>query len=213
MSKTKSKAEEAKAKFKPGTTAARFLELAQPDEDGFSRMVELEELKANGLGFGNGSGWCRPESLLARTYNVRRKKQNPDNPNSKNLGIKLEGFYTKQENTGQIRADIKREIKKRRCVVLGTSKPEVDHKDGRKEVARLSNPEKQKITDFQPLSPAANKAKRSACRKCKETNQRFDATSLGYPIAQWKGNGKFYTCVGCFWHDPVVFRKALQKKK
>ena len=55
-----------------------------------------------------------------------------------------------------IRADIKREISSRRCVVLGTSKPEVDHKNGMKNEGRVMRNEDQQLSDFQPLSKAAN---------------------------------------------------------
>lgn len=55
---------------------------------------------------------------------------------------------------------------------------EVDHKDGRKDDWRVSNPDTQSFTDFQPLCKAANDVKRQICKECKLTNQRWDALIL-----------------------------------
>jgi len=74
---------------------------------------------------------------------------------------------------------------------LGTSKPECDHKDGRRDDPRLNDPKLVTIDDFQPLSKAANNAKKQHCKECRSTNKRFDAKRLGYSISQWAGNGKY----------------------
>ena len=74
----------------------------------------------------------------------------------------------------------------------------------------------QKLEDFQPLSKAANDAKRQFCKECRRTNKRFDAKKLGYPISFYAGNenhmGNEEGCIGCFWYDPLEFRKHLIKK-
>ena len=70
------------------TKAERFLKLALPDEyTGISRIVEITELKRNGLGFGNGGSWCRDESRLAQTYIVERIKEK-----GRIVGVKLNGL-------------------------------------------------------------------------------------------------------------------------
>ena len=62
------------------------------------------------------------------------------------------------------------------------------------------------LDDFQPLSKAANNAKRQHCKRCRETGRRFDAKRLGYRVSQFKGNGVYNgMCVGCYWHDPKRF--------
>lgn len=66
------------------------------------------------------------------------------------------------------------------------------------------------IDDFQPLSKAANNAKRQHCKNCRDTNLRFDAKKLGYRVSQVKGNGKYRgSCVGCYWHDPKFFNREV----
>lgn len=47
-----------------------FLELAQPDEKGFSRWVYVTEFtgKYKDLKMGNGGPWCRKSSSLAKSY-------------------------------------------------------------------------------------------------------------------------------------------------
>ena len=106
---------------------------------------------------------------------------------------------------------------KQRCVVLGTSKPEVDHKNGWKNDADVMNTASQKFEDFQPLSKAANDAKRQFCKECRKTGKRYDAKKLGYPMSFYCGdenhNEAENGCVGCFWYDPIEFRKHLKFEK
>lgn len=115
-----------------------------------------------------------------------------------------------------INASIKRHIKKQRCVILGTSNPEVDHKNGMKNESRVMRNEDQRLSDFQPLSKAANDAKRQFCKECIRTGIRYDAKKLGYPISFYKGganhNGEENACEGCFWYDPLEFRRHLKEK-
>jgi len=40
----------------------------------------------------------------------------------------------------------------------------------------------QTLEDFQPLSKAANDAKRQFCKECRRTRKRFDAKLLEYPM-------------------------------
>ena len=104
-----------------------------------------------------------------------------------------------------------------RCVILGTSNPECDHKNGMKNEDRVMQNQEQKLSDFQPLSKAANDAKRQFCKECRRTGVRYDAKQLGYPISYYEGgayhNNEENACIGCFWYDPIEFRKHLQEKK
>ena len=80
---------------------------------------------------------------------------------------------------------------------------------------RLSYPIIEKdISDFQPLSKAANDAKRQYCKECIRDGKRYDAKQLGYPMSFYKGTlvyDQFVGCEGCFWHDPIEFRKHLKE--
>jgi hypothetical protein len=199
-----------------------FEELSQPNQDGASRWVQKSEFtgKYKTLYFDNGFPWGRTSSPIAKKYNLENDKtQTSGNSIDR---IRLNGFNTSNaRNISQtIRADIKREISKKRCIVLGTNrscdhKVEVDHKDGRKVDERIMNTKTQVLDDFQPLSKPANDAKRQFCKECNETNLRYDAKLLGYPISFSKGNINYTEelgCDGCFWYDPVAFRQELQRK-
>lgn len=193
-----------------------FLQLAQPDENGVSRWVNINEFVGNyaSLTFGNGASWARKESNLAKKYIIEFDKTiTPGNGIDR---IRLCGFNS-NDYSQHIRSDIKKTIKNRRCVILGTSNPEVDHKNGMKNEDRVMRNEEQRLDDFQPLSKAANDAKRQFCKECIRTGIRYDAKLLGYPISYYKGkanhNYEEDACIGCYWYDPLEFKKHLQEKK
>jgi hypothetical protein len=198
-------------KFKKGGMPALFLELAQPDETGNSRKVLVTEFigKYERLQFGNGGDWCRSDGNLAKKYIIERFKEG-----NSIVAIQLFGFNTKKQIQKQIRSDIAKEISSQKCAVLHIGNVEVDHKDGHRDDYENLKPENQKLEDFQPLSPAANKAKRQHCKVCRETKQRFDARVLGFSKGAWAGNGKYRgTCVGYYWHDIKKFNQEISKNK
>lgn len=74
------------------------------------------------------------------------------------------------------------------------------------------NPKTQLLSDFQAMSKPANDAKREFCKKCKETDIRFDAKSIGYNISVTEGTlnyDKDLGCKGCYLFDVLNFRKNL----
>lgn len=192
-----------------------FLKLASPDKNGISRWVNISEFTGEyaELKFGNGASWARKESTLAKKYIIEFDKSiTPVNGIDR---IRLNGFND-NDFSQHINAEIKRTIKSRRCVVLGTSNPEVDHKNGMKNESRVMRNENQRLSDFQPLSKAANDAKRQFCKECRRTGIRFDAKLLGYPMSYYAG-GKTHNfeedaCVGCYWYDPLEFKRHLVPK-
>ena len=198
------------------TKTELFLKLAAPDKNGVSRWVYVSEFVGEyaDLTFGNGASWARKESTLAKKYNVEFYRN--DTPGNSIDRIRLNGFNN-GDYSQHINASIKREIKSRRCVVLGTSNPEVDHKNGMKNESRVMKNEAQRLSDFQALSKAANDAKRQFCKECMRTGIRYDAKQLGYPMSYYKGgvkhNNEENACIGCFWYDPIEFRRHLQEKK
>lgn len=192
-----------------------FLKLASPDKNGISRWVNVSEFTGEytELKFGNGASWARKESTLAKKYIIEFDKSiTPGNGIDR---IRLNGFND-NDFSQHINAEIKRTIKSRRFVVLGTSNPEVDHKNGMKNESRVMRNENQRLSDFQPLSKAANDAKRQFCKECRRTGIRFDAKLLGYPMSYYAG-GKTHNfeedaCVGCYWYDPLEFKRHLVPK-
>ena len=194
------------------TKTELFIKLAQPNENGVSRWVDIGEFVGEYacLTFGNGASWARKESMLARKYVIEFDKSiTPGNGIDR---IRLNGLNN-GDYSQHIRADIKRTIRAQRCVVLGTSNPEVDHKNGMKNEDRVMRNEDQRLEDFQPLSKAANDAKRQYCKECRRTGIRYDAKKLGYPMSYYKGgathNNEEDACEGCYWYDPIEFKKHL----
>lgn len=202
---------------KKQTKIELFEELAQIDKNGFSRWVSVDEFvgKYQGLQLLNGAGWSRDDGPFGRKYIVERDKSRT--PGNKTDAIRTVGFFTDNSYSSYIDPNIRRIIQSRRCVVLGTSNPEVDHKNGMKNETRVMQNEEQKLSDFQPLSKAANDAKRQYCKECKQTGIRYDAKKLGYPMSYYSGdsshNGNEDSCIGCYWYDPLEFKKHLQEKK
>ncbi len=205
--------------FKIGTKPYLFIKLAKPDKDGKSRWVSKNEFIGDfaPLMFKNGADWCRKESSIAKYYILEFDKSITSGNGVDR--IRLNGLKSEKERLGSqaIRSDIKNFYKKKRCVILGTSNPEVDHKNGWKNDTDVMNLSTQKIEDFQPLSKAANDAKRQFCKECRKTKKRYDAKQLGYPISFYKGNenhtGEANGCEGCFWFDPIEFRSHLSINK
>lgn len=165
---------------KKKTKIELFEELAGIDENGCSRWVSVDEFvgKYQGLQLLNGAGWSRDDGTFGKKYIIERDKS--ITPGNKTDAIRTVGFNN-GDYSQHIRADIKRQIQSQRCVILGTSNPEVDHKNGMKNEDRVMRNEDQKLSDFQPLSKAANDAKRQFCKECIRTGIRYDAKNLGYP--------------------------------
>jgi hypothetical protein len=199
------------------TKTELFLKLAAPNNLGQSRWVSVDEFKDefSDLKLGNGGSWCRKESQLAKKYVIEFDKSITSGNGIDR--IRLNGLVLQDDLSQQISSNIKKIIKNQRCVILGTSNPEVDHKNGMKNDPRVMNTQTQVLSDFQPLSKAANDAKRQICKNCMLTKTRFDAKLLGYPISYYSGsanhNFEINACVGCFWFDPIEFRKHLKKHK
>lgn len=199
-----------------------FLKLAKPDPQGVSRWVRVTEFvgEYESLKFGNGGDWCRDSSPLAKKFNVEKDKT--ITPGNSIDAIRLNGFNTKQSFSQTIRADIKEFYRNQNCVMLGicgnseNTKIEIDHKDGRKDDWRVSDPKTQKLEDFQPLCKAANDAKRQICKRCKDTDKRWDARNIkGNPYSFYEGNENYTKelgCKGCYQFDPVEYRRQSVKR-
>ena len=198
------------------TKTELFIQLAQPNSNGISRWVSVSEFVGEYacLTCDNGASWARKESTLAKKYVIEFDKSISSGNGIDR--IRLNGFNS-SDYSQYIRADIKKAIKARRCVVLGTSNPEVDHKNGMKNEGRVMRNENQRLEDFQPLSKAANDAKRQFCKECRQTGIRYDAKLLGYPISYYSGVAEHHNeenaCIGCYWYDPIEFKKHLIERK
>jgi hypothetical protein len=199
-----------------------FLELAQPDENGVSRWVDISEFtgKYASLVFGNGADWARRDGQLAKKYYIEFDKS--ITKGNRVDRVRLNGFNTEDSFNQNIRKDIKDTLKTQNCVMLGVNggsanvKIEIDHKDGRKECQRVSTTALQKLEDVQPLCKAAKEAKRQICKHCKQTDKRWNAKNIkGNPYDFYDGNENYTQelgCKGCYQYDPVEYRKSSVRK-
>ena len=199
-----------------------FIKLAKPDKQGVSRWISVSEFinEYKELQLGNGGSWCRGNSSLAKEYVIElNKAETRGNSIDK---IRLIGFNNEKNFNQNIRKDIRDYYKTQNCVMLGingyseNTKIEIDHKNGRKDESRLSDLSSQNLTDFQPLSKAANDVKRQICKQCKQTNKRWSAKNIkGNPYDFYDGNENYSStlgCKGCYQYDPVEYRKNSVKK-
>jgi len=199
------------------TKAELFLELAVPDSEGKSRWVSVTEFtgKYAGLQLGNGGSWCRSSSPIAKKFHLEVDKTRTKGPAID--AIRTVGYKAERTFNQSIRKDIKDFCGSQRCVMLGVrgfsenTRIEIDHKDGRKNDWRVSDPATQRFDDFQPLCKAANDVKRQICKMCRQTGIRWDATNIeGNPYPFYEGD-EHYTeelgCIGCYQYDPVEYRK------
>lgn len=197
-----------------------FLELAKPDtETGISRWVSKTEFvgKYKDLMFQNGWSWGRRDGQLAKMYVLERFPAHGAIEK-----VRTNGFNIEEKFNQAIRSDIKDYYKNKKCVMLGVcgtsvnTRIEVDHKDGRKNDARVSDKTTQKLEDFQPLCKAANDVKRQICKECKKTDKRWNAKNLkGNPYSYYEGDENYTEelgCVGCYQYDPVAYRKQSAKR-
>ena len=199
-----------------------FIQLASPNENGVSRWVYVDEFvgEYESLKLGNGGSWCRRESPLAKRYNIELNKSI-----SKGVSIdaiRLNGYKTEETFNQTIRKDIRDFYKTQKCVMLGingkseNTKIEIDHKDGRKNDFRVADLSQQTLNDFPPLCKAANDVKRQICKRCKETDKRWDAKNIkGNPYSFYEGDENYTEglgCVGCYQYDPVAYRMECAKK-
>ena len=186
-----------------------FLEHSNIDDKGFTELIFINDLIKIDSRFqsNNGCQWARKGSKLDNKYNLIRFHANElGGSGNKVVAIQLQGFKSTKENHS-IPAEIKNKLKNKPCAILGviTSDMEIDHKNGK------YNSEKYTLNDFQPLSKAANDAKREHCKKCNNNKSRFDAKILGYNISYTIGDEKSPFCEGCYWYDPFAFNQVLIK--
>ncbi|MBQ6555394.1 MAG: hypothetical protein IJL89_09185 [Firmicutes bacterium] len=177
----------------------------------FSREIQITELKNIHPGFEstNGCQWARSDgSYLGKRYKIKRAKMG-----GKVSAVQLDGPNNNSvKKHRSIRQDIKDTIRTQRCVVLDVnSNIEVDHKSGKYD--ELSNivSSSQKESDFQPLSKAANDAKRQHCKECIRKGKRYDARRLGYKEGWVVGDENTAPCIGCYWYDPKRFNELISK--
>lgn len=188
-------------------TARRFIDIARPDPgSGKSCWVHFDNHPE--LYTSNGSTWARDDVVRAGSLSLKVQKQRVNNTSTGKIeAMKCVGHAGSGADR-YIPQDIKRHFKGIACVQTGAkSSVEIDHKNGR------YNADAKAVADFQPLCRASNLAKRQACKECKRTGLRFDATKLSFQVPWIEGGEEFGDgnpedtrgCHGCYLHDIARF--------
>lgn len=172
-----------------------FLNLANPDENGYSREVFVDEFIGGfePLRFGNGGNWLRKGSTIDKKYkngkinSITLKGFNDKNYINRNIPVNIRNYFSGIPSIlSHIRIDLV-----------------IDHKNGR----YLYN--SKNVKDYQVLTNGENLVKRQYCKICKNTNIRFDAKDLGFNKSVIEGSLMYendLSCKGCFWFDIKEFR-------
>ena len=180
--------------------------LFQPDKNGYSRKVSREEIENSNLTWSKNGNGRRNVYFGVQKYKwiAKRGKGN------KVVALKLDGFNESIILNQTIRKDIKDKLNELTrsnfapdCLIpLVDKDKEIDHRWGRKDsplYSRINDTKEQTIDDFQLLSHSHNQFKREKCKKCTETNKRFDGIIWDDSVG----------CSGCPLAQPELYRGVL----
>ena len=119
----------------------------------------------------------------------------------------------------QINKHIMNIIKKKACVICGTSTDIIcDHKNDLYNDDRLENINEQMLCDFQPLCLHCNLRKRQVCKIEKDSKKLFSAKNIPqYEIYDfefpWEKKAYVIDDIDCkkdtYWHDPIEFNNKI----
>ena len=184
----------------------KVISLFQPDKNGYSRKVSREEIENSNLTWSKNGNGRRNVYFGVQKYNwiAERGKGN------KVIALKLNGFNESIILNQTIRKDIKDKLNELTrsnfapdCLIpLVDKDKEIDHRWGRKDsplYSRINDTKEQTIDDFQLLSHSHNQYKREKCKKCTETNKRFDGIIWDNSVG----------CSGCPLAQPELYRGEL----
>lgn len=212
-----------KAKPKAQARILDILErIAKIDKKGKSEYVQVNEAflvkkgctktEAKLFQSNNGVAYLRKDSPICRKYHVQKVY---DKTKGCLHGFKLIGFNKNVYFGRSIPQGIRKQVLEKyecKCAWCGSKdRLEVDHKNGR------YNSVMNKIDDFQLLCKSCNDKKRERCKKCTETNKRFNAKDVSkylYKCSYTQGSSKYNEklgCKGCFLYDIEDFNKNHDK--
>ena len=177
--------------------------LFQPDKNGYSRKVSREEIENSNLTWSKNGNGRRNVYFQVQKYKwvAERGKGN------KVISLKLDGLNESIILNQTIRKDIKDNLYAQTrsnfapddMLPLVDKDKEIDHRWGRKDsplYSRINDTKEQTIDDFQLLSHSHNQYKREKCKKCTETNKRFDGIIWDDSVG----------CSGCPLAQPELYR-------
>ena len=209
----------------------RLIEQANFDwETGCSQLWEIPDdiLRES---FGNGNKLFRSSTVVAQHFIIRfvynngvervthpggakhyKHNKETEDTGGTTIAIRIEGYRPIATKKVSVPKSVKETFKARgqyRCVVNGsTTRLDMDHKQGRDYDGLWL--EGEDISLYQPLTKHNNMVKKSACKKCVSSGNRFDAKKLGFLVSVLEVEIPFDSktgCVGCYWHDVKRFHQ------
>ena len=197
-----------RAKKYPPLILATF----QPDSEGVSDWVDVETLKERGFSWSN-NGNTRYESPWNDEIYLWEFKRKDDKPKGAIIAMRTVGFNTSIQVKSTIRSDISKKIKESGICnfsLLPVSKKnmEVDHRFGYKDhskYARINNPAKQKLEDFQLLHRSQNVQKRQMCIECIDSGIRPSHPHKSFVEGTEQLDDEV-VCDGCYLAQPERYR-------
>lgn len=191
----------------------KVVNLFQPDADGYSDWVSVDDVINAGLSWSNNGNVRRGVAFAVNEYNWEFNRAN----NRRIISMRLNGYNQSASFNQRIRKDIVDTLRQQtksnfapECIVpLVESDKEIDHRWGRKDSPKyeyISDVNNQSIDDFQLLSHSHNQFKREQCVKCKETNLRFsppNGQEFKIGCKEWNDN---VGCQGCPLAQPELYR-------
>ena len=177
----------------------KVITVFSPDADGCSKWVTVESVIEGGLKWTSNGNIRRGVAFNVNEFYWEFKRH-------KNtvIEMRLIGHNTELAFKQNIRRDIVSELRQQsrsnfapNCIVpLVENDKEIDHRWGRKDdpqFIHIADTANQSIDDFQLLSHSHNQFKREQCKKCVETNVRYDGVC-------------YNTCIGCPLAQPELYR-------
>lgn len=190
----------------------KVINLFQPDANGYSDWVSIDDVITAGLSWSNNGNVRRGVAFAVSEYNWDFMRAS----NRRIIKMRLIGFNNSAAFNQRIRKDIVDELRKQttsnfspNCIVpLVESDKEIDHRWGRKDSPKyeyISDLSKQHIDDFQLLSHSHNQFKREQCVKCKESNLRFSPPNNQEFKIGCKKWDDMIGCKGCPLAQPELY--------
>jgi hypothetical protein len=194
------------------TRHAKMKDLFQPDENGVSRWVSIEELAPAGLKWdGNGNG--RYGIYFGLSGYVWETVRLNNEPRGKILKLRTSGMRTTPAVQVRIDADIKKHFSQSTHCNISTlpirkGKLEIDHRYGHYEhptYRELYASGAQRVEDFQAVDAQQNLIKRAMCDTCIDTGIRPAHPELGF-VEGGEGHTEHHPCRGCYLAEPERYR-------
>lgn len=194
----------------------KVVNLFQPDANGYSDWITVDQVKSVGLAWTNNGNVRRGIAFAVKEYKWEFKRIN-NRHNGTIIEMRLAGYNDDASFNQRIRKDIVDELRKQsfsnfavNCIVpLVENDKEIDHRWGRKDHSKyeyINDVSKQSIDDFQLLSHSHNQFKREQCVKCKNTNIRYlppNSQSFVIGCEKWEDE---IGCSGCPLAQPELYR-------